>query len=112
MSTSAEPSAPVRASRGRAPDFFIVGHPKSGTTSLYQMLRRHPQIYMPDLKEPRFLAGDMRPRRGFENGPKDVGYPVTLEQYLALFEGAAPEQRVGEATTSYLWSHAAASTIA
>ena len=36
----------------RLPDFFIVGHPKSGTTALYEMLRRHPQIYMPDGKEP------------------------------------------------------------
>ncbi len=45
------PSTGERA-RGRVPDFFIVGHPKSGTTALYEMLRRHPQIYMPDLKEP------------------------------------------------------------
>ena len=34
------------------PDFFIVGHPKCGTTALYEMLRGHPQIFMPDLKEP------------------------------------------------------------
>ncbi len=34
------------------PDFFIVGHPKCGTTALYEMLRRHPQIFMPALKEP------------------------------------------------------------
>ena len=40
----------------KVPDFFIVGHPKSGTTALYEMLRRHPQIYMPALKEPEFFA--------------------------------------------------------
>jgi sulfotransferase family protein len=112
MTASAEPTAPLRASRKRVPDFFIVGAPKSGTTSLYQMLRRHPQIYMPDLKEPRFLASDMRPRAGFSEGPKDIGYPVTLDDYLALFDDAMPEQRVGEASTSYLWSRTAAATIA
>ena len=37
----------ARAQR-RAPDFFIVGQPKSGTTALYEMLRSHPQLYMPD----------------------------------------------------------------
>jgi len=31
----------------RIPDFFIIGHHKSGTTALYEMLRRHPQIYLP-----------------------------------------------------------------
>ena len=43
----------------RVPDFFIVGQPKSGTTALYEMLRQHPQIYMPELKEPLFLASDL-----------------------------------------------------
>jgi hypothetical protein len=97
---------------GRIPDFFIVGAPKSGTTSLHEMLRRHPQVYMPALKEPRFLASDMRPRPELAEGPREVGYPKTLEEYLALFAGASPEQRAGEATTTYLWSRTAAEGIA
>jgi hypothetical protein len=93
----------------RAPDFFIVGHAKSGTTALYEMLRRHPQIYMPALKEPWFLASDMRPR--FK--PRIGGVPPqTLEQYLSLFVAAAPDQRIGEASSSYLWSRTAARAIA
>jgi Sulfotransferase family len=93
-------------SRGRAPNFFVVGHPKCGTTALYEMLRRHPQIYMPDLKEPVFFAGEL-PRRAHR-----YRAPATLEEYLALFETAAPSQRVGEASASYLWSTSAASRIA
>ena len=38
--------------------------------------------------------------------------PRTLAEYLALFEDAAPEQLVGEASTGYLWSHTAAERIA
>jgi hypothetical protein len=94
------------------PDFFIVGTPKCGTTSLHKTLRSHPQIYMPQLKEPRFLASDMLPRAGFEDGPREVGYPKTLEEYLALFDAATPQQSVGEATTMYLWSSTAAESIA
>src|SRR6266487_3409418 len=86
---------------GRIPDFFIVGHAKSGTTALYEMLRRHPQIYMPDFKEPWFFATDMRPRFM----PARAGaLPQTLEEYMSLFAGARPDQRAGEASASYLWS--------
>jgi hypothetical protein len=111
--SSGEPqvSAPGVPHR-RVPEFFIVGHGKSGTTSLHEMLRGHPQIYMPKLKEPRFLASDMSPRPEFADGPREVGYPKTLEQYLALFDDASPDQRAGEATTTYLWSRTAADAIA
>jgi hypothetical protein len=91
------------------PDFFIVGHAKSGTTALYEMLKRHPQIYMPASKEPWFFASDMRPR--FQ--PRKTGVaPRTLDEYLALFADAKPGQRVGEASSSYLWSRTAARAIA
>jgi Sulfotransferase family len=97
------------ASGQRVPDFFIVGHPKSGTTALYEMLRRHPQIYMSELKEPRFFASDLRSRfQGRDAG----GFPQTLPEYLALFGAARPEQRVGEASPSYLRSRTAAGAIA
>ncbi len=93
----------------RIPDFYIVGHPKSGTTALYEMLRRHPQIFMPDLKEPRWFAADLRER--FQRNGSDT-HPQTLEEYAALFEPAAPDQRVGEASPSYLRSRVAAAEIA
>src|SRR5450432_3386675 len=81
----------------RVPDFFIVGHPKSGTTALYEMLRSHPQIFMPDFKEPRFYASDLPSR--FQ-APRASGLaPETYEDYLTLFEPAAPGQVVGEAST-------------
>jgi hypothetical protein len=38
--------------------------------------------------------------------------PETLEEYLSLFAAAAPEQRAGEASPSYLFSHTAAGRIA
>ena len=93
---------------GRIPDFYIVGHAKSGTTALYEMLRRHPQIYMPDGKEPWFFADELHVR----TPPRPEGTPQTLEQYMALFAAARPEQRIGEATALYLWSRTAARRIA
>ncbi|HEX3692384.1 MAG TPA: sulfotransferase [Solirubrobacteraceae bacterium] len=110
-------SAPGPGQAARVPDFFIVGHPKSGTTALYEMLRRHPQIYMPELKEPRFFAPDLRARflAGGRKGSRPQlrePLPETLEQYLALFAPARSDQLVGEASPSYLTSTVAAELIA
>ncbi|HEY4451171.1 MAG TPA: sulfotransferase [Solirubrobacteraceae bacterium] len=104
-SVTVEPDA--RPSSGRVPDFFIVGHAKSGTTALYEMLRAHPQIYMPALKETRFFARDLHAGLW-----RSSSHPVTLEDYLALFAAAGPEQRAGEASPSYLRSPSAAARIA
>jgi hypothetical protein len=93
--------------QNRAPDFFIVGQPKSGTTALYEMLRRHPEIYMPAGKEPWFFASELHDRAP----PRPEGTPATLTEYLALFAAARPGQRVGEATALYLWSRTAARGI-
>jgi hypothetical protein len=104
MTASIEASTARRAPRSRVPDFFIVGHPKSGTTALYEMLRRRAQIHMP-VKEPWFFAPDRLPEAS-------RGYPDSLEHYLSLFEDAAPDQLVGEASPSYLVSGVAAQRIA
>lgn len=80
------------------PDFFIVGAPKCGTTALYQYLRPHPQIFMPELKEPHFFATDLG------------AYPSvkTLKDYLELFAAAGPAQICrGEASVYYLRSSVA-----
>ncbi|HMD56067.1 MAG TPA: sulfotransferase [Solirubrobacteraceae bacterium] len=106
---SAEALPAERLPQQRVPEFFIIGQHKSGTTALYEMLRRHPQIYMPELKEPRFFDSDLH---SVARTSANSGRPETYGEYLALFEGAAPEQRIGEASASYLRSVLAASAIA
>src|SRR2546425_796056 len=76
----------------RVPDFFIVGHQKCGTTALWEMLRRHPQIFMPRVKEPRYFAFDLRSRL---REPRHR-YRQSLDGYLSLFVDAGPEQLIGE----------------
>ncbi|HEY4809777.1 MAG TPA: sulfotransferase [Solirubrobacteraceae bacterium] len=109
MSSPADQTATETSSQRRIPDFFIVGHPKSGTTALYEMLRAHPQVFMPNLKEPLFFSSDMRLR--FPT-PRSGKVPQTLDAYLALFADGGQQQQWGEASSSYLWSHTAASAIA
>lgn len=92
----------------RIPDFFIVGHHKCGTTALYEMLRGHPQVHMP-VKEPSFFAPEIR---SHVREDRPVTHRDTLDAYAALFGAAGPEQLVGEASPSYLWSREAAKRIA
>jgi hypothetical protein len=118
----ADAAAPVRAVSappGRLPDFFIVGHAKCGTTALYEMLKHHPQIYMPAYragsgKEPWYFSRDNpQPQTDSVRSVAFTGRrAMTLQQYLSLFAGARADQRVGEASTSYLWSPCAAERIA
>jgi Sulfotransferase family len=98
----------VVSADGRIPDFFVAGHPKCGTTALYEMLMRHPQIYMPPGKEPWFFARELL----VNTPPRPSGTPHTLEEYKEWFAGAGDDQLVGEATSLYLWSRVAAGGIA
>jgi hypothetical protein len=38
------------------PNFLIIGAMKAGTTSLWHYLRGHPQVFMPQSKEPHFFS--------------------------------------------------------
>ena len=88
----------------RKPDFFVVGAPKAGTTSLYHYLIQHPDISMTDPKEPHFFYNRRSPGEPVL-GEKD------LSEYLKLFEEAPEGRRAGEASTSYLWLTNAAREI-
>ena len=83
------------------PDFFHVGVFKGGSTALYEALRRHPQIYMPFHKEPLYFGDDLTRRYG----------RMSLDDYLRLFRDAKDGQRIGEASTWYLYSESAAREI-
>jgi hypothetical protein len=117
----------------KLPNFFIVGAPKAGTTSLYAYLDQHPQVYMSALKEPSYFASELRPENFSEQMRPRVSRELrTLQQYLQgdmhekrfgglvtdwndylkLYRNASGESAIGEATASYLWSATAARNIA
>jgi hypothetical protein len=84
------------------PDFFIVGAPRCGTTALYEYLRQHPMVFMPEHKEPQYFGSDLA----------HLHAPLSRRDYLDLFRDARAGQRVGEASTWYLFSKNAAVEIA
>jgi hypothetical protein len=85
----------------QGPTFLIAGAPRSGTTWLYHLLDRHPDVYMakPVRPEPKFFLVDELYERGFEH-------------YLRTwFDGSATSAAAGEKSTNYLESVAAAERI-
>lgn len=86
----------------KKPNFFIVGAAKSGTSALYRYLREHPNIFMPELKEPHFFATDHPNQRIIR----------TMDEYLRLFYPAGSQHlAVGEASPQYLRSDLALQNI-
>ncbi len=86
------------------PNFFIIGAAKAGTTSLYEYLRQHPDVFMPEDKEPWFFSDLPDP------APSSASR-YTLDTYLDLFANAGTAKAIGEASVSYLPSAAAAQRI-
>lgn len=91
--------------RDRFPNFFILGAPKCGTTSLYNWLSQHPQTWMP-IKEPNFFSVDILDTRTEQFGFK------TRQEYLNRVCSPEPQDLlVGEATPKYLYSNSARAAI-
>ena len=62
---------------------------KAGTTTLYRDLYDHPEVFLPEEKEPDSLAYD------------DVLTTEGTRTYRGMFAGANDGQLIGEASTSY-----------
>ena len=94
------------------PNFLIFGVQKAGTTSIYNYLREHPQVYMSPWKETEFmgrkplsdkeyaaLSDEQKKTRGGRN------QILRIEDYRALFDGVTDEIAIGEASPNYLFLH-------
>lgn len=97
-----------------APDFFVVGAAKAGTTAVFHWLAQHPDVFLPQVKEPGFYAyagRRARPRKG----PYDKTYVNQLvtnrESYADLYKTAERRLR-GDVSPVYLVDTNAAARIA
>lgn len=87
-----------------SPNLFLVGAPKCGTTSLYEYLRRHPEIFFPSsegegywrAKEPAFFCTDL-------DLPADKSIKDERE-YLSLYKGVEGHKWRGDASAFYMYS--------
>lgn len=112
------------------PNFFIIGAAKAGTTTLYAMLSKHPEVFMCPIKEPHHFSTEirsehvrpiLRERYALTNIKRYIeqGMPYPLhsllvpdkQDYENLFRFSGDAIAVGEASPSYLHSPVAAAQI-
>lgn len=105
-------------------NLFLVGAAKSGTTSLYNYLDQHPDIYTPS-KEERYL-GKINPKEPKFFSSKYHKYPQTgvgdvnavevrtiktLEEYSELYSKHGDEKYILDASIDYLYYYGTAEDI-
>lgn len=116
-------------SSASAPNFFLVGAPKAGTTALYDALHTHTDIFVSPIKEPNYFCTDLNsqsiPPQLHDRLPLDIesylnsdprpvlqtAWIVNEDFYSRLFEGAQSFVAIGECSTTYLYSRVAARRI-
>ncbi len=80
------------------PNFLCIGAPKSGTTSLYDLLKQHKDVFLPSFKEPHFFDSDESWNKG-------------VEWYHSSYYAKANNQCIGDFTPTYLSNKLAPSRI-
>ncbi len=89
------------------PNFLIVGVGKSGTTTLYYILKEHPDIFMSPVKEPCFFSAQFLnlPQKGIQDEKKL--FVREFADYCTLFADVKNEKAIGEASadTIYYYEH-------
>jgi hypothetical protein len=83
-------------------DFFLVGAPKAGTTSIYSYFKKNPGIFVPQVKEPHYFSCPE-----VKNTYYKVNFIDSKNEYESLFEGAKNTQKTGDFSTSYLYEQQA-----
>ncbi len=84
---------------------FIVGFPKSGTTSLHYYLNQHPDVCMSNVKEPNFFSSNEIAELYYDNT-----VIKKMSDYIKLFDH--PNNKIlGESSVSYIYYSSVAKKI-
>jgi len=73
------------------PNFICVGAQKSGTTTLYDILVQHPDIFLPEIKETKFFHDDSKYEKGLS---------FYEENFFKTWKG---EKAIGEIDPEYMY---------
>jgi len=98
----------------RWPDFLVIGAAKAGTTALFKAIGRHPRVFLPSAKEPRYFAYPDAPPAfkgpyGAVNSRRVLADRAT---YLRIFDGCPSTHLTFEASNEYLVSERAPAAAA
>ena len=84
------------------PGFLIVGAAKAGTTTMFQLLSQHPEVFLPDVKECRFFSNIGRKELNPFTGATQIEYIKNIGAYRKLFSRQAAKA-LGDVSPDYLF---------
>jgi hypothetical protein len=92
-------------------NFFIVGQPKCGTTSLFHYFKKHKEVFMPEQKQLYFFAKDHNEYRKkhekFNTDHYSKYYNYKFEDYISRFDFQENINVYGDITPDYIYSKTA-----
>lgn len=78
------------------PNFLYIGAEKAGSSWIYEILREHPQVFVPVAKDIQFF---------------DKNYDKGIDWYLSLFKPGAGQRAIGEVSHDYFLAEESAALI-
>jgi hypothetical protein len=78
------------------PNFLYIGAPKAGSSWIFEVLREHPEVFVPVAKDIQFF---------------DYNYEKGIDWYLSFFRPGIGKKAVGELSHDYLYYEEAATRI-
>ena len=114
----------------KSPNFFVVGVVKGGTTSIYNYLSQHPDVYLTPIKETNHFSDNDMLHEHFEKqykidsgldiksylakenkGQLHIAHVRDREDYLSLYDNVDHQKARGEVCNSYMLCPSASSEI-
>lgn len=92
-------------------NFFLIGVPKAGTTSLHDTLKKHPSVFLSKEKELHYFCTDLHKSSDQLHNKKKFYPNRNLAEFQKHFEGAEGFKVIGESSTSYGYSECAVEEI-
>jgi len=87
----------------KLPNFIVVGAAKAGTTSIYEYLNAHPNIFIPDKKECKYFSSMPTNYKGPQDDVVNKAVTKSFLEYCNLFNNVKEEKAIGDVSNDYLY---------
>lgn len=87
------------------PNFLVIGTPKAGTSSLYEYLKPHPEVFLPAKKELHYFSRKQILANVAGPGDENTANRIckNFEEYQEYYKTVSSEKAIGDISPSYFF---------
>ena len=97
--------------KNKKPNFFIIGFPRCGTTSLYNYFKQHPDIFVTSDKELHYFANGLMHELFDGSATKRNKFILSEQRFLDYYSDVSGEKIIVNVAPSLILSKKAAEKI-